>query len=169
MEFKDTVYARRSNRFLTNQEISKTDLEYILSIAKRAPVTLGRYENIELLVIQGETLKKLQKRFIELNNKDNTFGGMCLIVILHKAVYTLMANQDAGIIGEHICLAAADRNLGSVYLHSGVDMMNTDSYIKNELLNIESNFTVMCAVTLGHKANETVRDVKHDFTIKYYE
>ena len=169
MEFIKVVKNRRSNRFLSSEKLNKNDIEYMLEVAEQAPVALGNYHNIKLLVIQGETLKKLQKRFVELNGRDNTFGGSVLIVILHKGTYELIANQDAGIIGEHICLAATELNIGNVYLHSIVDMMNTDSYIKNDLLNIESEFLVMCGVILGKKTSDQTRNVAHKFDRKYFD
>ena len=129
MEFKDTVFARRSNRFLLEKPLKKEEIDYILSIAFRAPVALGRYSDVKLLVITGNTLMTLQNEFVKVNGNDNTYGGSALIVVLHKGTREELTNQDAGIIGEHICLAAADINIGSVYLHSLVDMMNENKFI----------------------------------------
>lgn len=168
MEFKDTVFARRSNRFLLEKPLKKEEIDYILSIAFRAPVALGRYADVKLLVITGNTLMTLQNEFVKVNGNDNTYGGSALIVVLHKGTREELANQDAGIIGEHICLAAADINIGSVYLHSLVDMMNENKFINKDLLDINSENKVMCAVTLGYKANENVRDIEHKFDVKYY-
>ena len=153
MEFKDTVFARRSNRFLLEKPLKKEEIDYILSIAFRAPVALGM---------------TLQNEFVKVNGNDNTYGGSALIVVLHKGTREELTNQDAGIIGEHICLAAADINIGSVYLHSLVDMMNENKFINKDLLDINSEYKVMCAVTLGYKANENVRDIEHKFDVKYY-
>lgn len=168
MEFKETVFNRRSNRFLSDEKIDNEKIEYILSIAKRAPVALGRYNDINLLVVEGETLKRLQKKFIELNKIDNTFGSGLLIVILHKGMKEDLKNQDAGIIGAHICLACSDLKLGSVYLHSVVDMMNNNDDINNKILNVPKPFEVMCAVSIGNIRENKVRYVAHDFQIERY-
>lgn len=168
MEFKETVFNRRSNRFLSSEKIDEKSIEYILSIAKRAPVALGRYSDINLLVVEGETLKLLQKKFVELNKIDNTFGSGLVIVVLHKGMKEDLRNQDAGIIGSHMCLAASDLNLGSVYLHSVVDMMNTNEEIKTKILNIPKPYEVMCAVTIGKITENKVREVAHDFQIERF-
>lgn len=165
MEFKETVFNRRSNRFLSDEKIEDKDINYILEIAKRAPVALGRYSNINLLVIEGETLKNLQKKFVELNKIDNTFGSGLLIAVLHKGIDEDLRNQDAAIIGSYICLASSDLGLGSVYLHSVVHMMNEDEYINKKLLKIEEPYKVMCAVTIGKITDSKVRDVAHDFEV----
>ena len=156
MEFKDTVFARRSNRFLLEKPLKQEEIDYILSIAFRAPVALGRYGDVKLLVITGNTLMTLQNEFVKVNGNDNTYGGSALIVVLHKGTREELTNQDAGIIGE------------SVYLHSLVDMMNENKFINKDLLDINSEYKVMCAVTLGYKANENVRDIEHKFDVKYY-
>lgn len=168
MEFKETVFNRRSNRFLSSEKIDEKSIEYILSIAKRSPVALGRYSDINLLVVEGETLKLLQKKFVELNKIDNTFGSGLVIVVLHKGMKEDLRNQDAGIIGSHMCLAASDLNLGSVYLHSVVDMMNTNEEIKTKILNIPKPYEVMCAVTIGKITENKVREVAHDFQIERF-
>lgn len=165
MEFKDTIFNRRSNRFLSDEKINDESIDYILQIAKRAPVALGRYSDINLLVIEGETLRRLQKKFVELNKIDNTFGSGLLIVVLHKGMKEDLCNQDAGIIGSYICLGASDLGLGSVYLHSLVGMMNDDKYINQELLHIEKPYEVMCAVTVGKIKDNKVRNVTHDFEV----
>ncbi len=169
MEFKKTVYARRSNRFLLNEPLKSEEINYILEIAKRAPVAIGKYENLELLIVKGKTLMTLQNEFVKINGRDNTYGGSTLIVVLHKGENEQLANQDAAIVAEHICLAAADINIGSVYLHSLVDVMNENKFINKELLDIENGYKVMCAVTLGYKANENVRDIEHDIKVKVYD
>lgn len=168
MEFKETVFNRRSNRFLSDEKINEKDIDYILTIAKRAPVALGRYTDINLLVLEGETLKRLQEKFVELNKIDNTFGSGLLIVVLHKGMKEDLRNQDAGIIGSYITLAASELGLGSVYLHSVVDMMNNNEYINKTLLNIERPYEVMCAVTIGRITDPKVRDVLHDFEVKRF-
>lgn len=169
MEFKNTIYARRSNRFLLNDPLKEEEINYILEIAKRAPIALGKYDNLELLVLKGNTLKSLQEELIKVNGRDNTFGGAALIVVLHKGEKDDVANQDAAIVAEHMCLAAADINIGNVYLHSLVDLMNSNEFISKQLLDIEKGYKVMCAVTLGYKANDNVRDITHDIKVKMYD
>lgn len=165
MEFKETVFNRRSNRFLLDEKIDDESINYILEIAKRAPVALGRYSDISLIVVEGETLKLLQKKFVKLNKIDNTYDSGLLIVVLHKGIKEDIRNQDAGVVGSYIALAASDLGLGSVYLHSVVDMMNNNDYINHELLHIEKPYNVMCAITIGKIKDNKVRDVAHDFEV----
>ena len=163
MEFKDVIYKRRSNRFLSDKPLKEEDLNYIFEIAQRAPVGMSKYEWIRLVLLEGEALKKVQQEFVNVVGKDVSYGGSALIYILHTGASDAIDNLDGGAIAEHICLAAAERDIGSVFLWSVT--RTKDSEVINRILQKKDNEKVIAAVTLGYKSSEEVRDVSHKIEV----
>ena len=163
MEFKDVIYKRRSNRFLNNKKIKDEDLDYILEIAQRAPVGMGKYENIRLVLLEGEALEKVKAEFVKDAQRDVSYNGGALIYILHRGISNDINNQDGGCIAQNICLAAAERDIGSVYLWSVTRFNNNETI--NKLLQRKENEAIVCAVTLGYKISEQVSGATHQIEI----
>ena len=163
MEFKEVIYRRRSNRFLSDKPLKKEDLDYILEIAQRAPVGMGKYEWTRLVLLEGEALKTVQNEFVKEIGKDVSYGGSALIYILHKGASDTIDNLDGGAIAEHICLAAAEKDIGSVFLWSVT--RTKDNKTINDLLQKREEEKIIAAVTLGYKASEEVRDVSHKIEV----
>ena len=86
-----------------------------------------------------------------------------MIYILHKGASDTIDNLDGGAIAEHICLAAAEKDIGSVFLWSVT--RTKDNKTINDLLQKREEEKIIAAVTLGYKASEEVRDVSHKIEI----
>ena len=163
MEFKEVVFKRRSNRFLNNTKIKDEDLDYILEIAQRAPVGRGKYDDIRLVLVEGEALEKIKKEFIKDAQRDISYNGGAMIYIMHKGESIDIANQDGATIAQNICLAAAEKDIGSVYLRSVTRFASNENI--NHILQKRLEERIICAVTLGHKTSEEVSGATHKIEI----
>jgi nitroreductase len=84
MEFEELYKKRRSYRFLTGEKIDEGKIEKILDAGMHAPVAMGNYSNLKLLVLTGDKLEKTRQLFVEAIKNDPTYGASLVVVVAHK-------------------------------------------------------------------------------------
>jgi nitroreductase len=115
MNFLELAKHRCTTRGFTQQKISKTDLEQILSAGRIAPTACNKQPQRIIVVQQPENILKVQKAY-------NTFGSQCILIVCRDVRDALIrpfdgkcsGDLDIGIVCDHIMLAARELNIGSV-------------------------------------------------------
>jgi len=153
--FKELAQMRRSHRKFTEQEIDADDVRLILRAALMAPTSKGQ-RAWQFVVVDDKTdLEKLS------DAKD--LGGQFLkgaplaIVVLGDPVQNDCWVEDGSIAAISMQYQAADLGLGSCWVQMrgrGLsDGTSADTVIRG-ILDIPENFSVLCVIAVGHKADE---------------
>lgn len=150
MDFIDLQLKRRSTRKFNNDDITKDELDKILTSALLAPTSMNRKPCNFMVVENKDTLKALSQ------SKDH---GANLIDDASKAIVviadTLIADtwiEDSSIALTHMHLMATELGLGScwvqIHLRSkdGVDSED----IVREILKIDNHYRIVGILALGH-------------------
>lgn len=121
MEFTKVLQLRRSTRSYCSEQLSEEQLSAILAAAQSAPVGMGRFDRLKLVVVQDpELLEALNADYAaSIDNEDAypTYGAPTVIFVLEdRDDPDLLSGANAACIVEHMALAATDLGLGSVYL-----------------------------------------------------
>ncbi|WP_312281999.1 nitroreductase family protein [Oscillibacter sp.] len=115
MDFLELAKARCTTRGFTDEEISKIDLDRILSIGRVAPSACNRQPQRIIVVQDPENLTKVQKAY-------QTFGSQCVLIVCRDTRNELIrpfdqkcsGDLDIGIVCDHMLLAARELGIGSV-------------------------------------------------------
>ncbi len=115
MDFFELAKARCTTRGFTDERISKTDLERILSVGRVAPTACNQQPQQIIVVQTPDNLSKVQKAY-------KTFGSHCVLIVCRDTRNALIrpfdqkcsGDLDIGIICDHMMLAARELNIGSV-------------------------------------------------------
>lgn len=153
MEFTKVLQSRRSTRAYTPQQITEEQLSAILAAAQAAPIGMGRYDRMRLVVVQdAQLLEDLNADFASaIDNADAypTYGAPTVIFVLeHKEDPDLISGANAACVVEHMALAATDLGLGSVYL-LGICRELAGRAHAAALLHIPSDYRMVSAVAVG--------------------
>ena len=118
--FKELATRRFSVRKYTNEPVSKEDIEYIMDCVRLAPSACNRQPWKFLLLTSDNAKEKIRQCY----NRD-WFKSAPVYVLCFKDVNGCWVRPedgkphgdiDLGIAVEHLCLAAADRGLGSCWV-----------------------------------------------------
>ncbi len=156
MEFTKVLQLRRSTRSYRPEQITEEQLSAILAAAQSAPVGMGRFDHLQLVVVQNpELLEALNADFAAaIDNADAcpTYGAPTVIFVLEdRDDADLLSGANAACVVEHMALAATSLGLGSVYL-LGVCRELQDVAHANALLHVPSNFRMISALAVGYPA-----------------
>lgn len=150
MELLDAMLKRRSTRKFNDDDISRGDLDKILTAALLAPTSRNRKPCNFMVVERKETLKELSQ------SKDH---GADLIKGANKAIVvvadTLVADtwiEDSSIALTHMHLMAADLGLGScwVQIHLRSKDGKDAEEIVRDILKIDNHYRIVGILALGH-------------------
>lgn len=120
MQFLDLVKARFSVRKFTNEEVSDDDLNYLKEAIRLAPSACNRQPWRFLIVRSDEEKNRLREVY-----DRPWFKTAPLYFVCYKNTSTCWVRPDddkphgdvdVAIATEHLCLAAAERGLGSCWV-----------------------------------------------------
>ena len=140
---------RFSVRKYTDEPVSKEDIEYIMDCVRLAPSACNRQPWKFLLLTSDDAKEKIRQCY----NRD-WFKSAPLYVLCFKDVNGCWVRPDdgkphgdidLGIAVEHLCLAAADRGLGSCWV------CNYDVEAVKRLFPVEG-YEAVAIVPIGHIA-----------------
>lgn len=149
--------ARFSARKYTNEAVSKQDLDYILECVRLAPSACNRQPWKFILVKSEEAKTKLRECY----NRDwFTTAPMYIICMknpeenwIRKDDDKAHGDIDLAIATEHLCLAAAERGLGTCWV------CNYDVAKMKEYFPVE-DFEAVAIIPIGHIADDCHRAEK---------
>lgn len=153
MDFKQTLKLRQSVRLFKEDQISDEQLNAVLDAAYLAPVAMGNYEDVKLVVIQNaDVLTKLNESFAaKIGNPDMkpTYGAPTVIYVCEKEdMEDILSGANAGAVVESMLLAAVNEGLASCYLFGVSQVLHKDQEIK-DLLQIPEGYRSVSAIALG--------------------
>lgn len=171
MDFLQVVFARRSIRRYTQQDVSPEDLRQLIEFARVAP-SGSNSQKLRFTVIRTPELAEkifaltgwaghVKPRRTPVWGKDAPRSFIALTV--KKALSSPTVQADAGAAVENIMLGAAALGLGSCWIGS------FDKERTHELLELDPETEVLYLVALGYPAEEPVwEDAADPQNIKYY-
>ena len=153
--FKDLAQLRRSHRKFTDEEIDAEDVRLIMRAGLMAPTSKGQRAWQFVVVDDKMDLEKLS------DAKD--MGGQLIkgaalaIVVLGDPVQNDCWVEDGSIAAISMQYQAEELGLGSCWVQMrgrGLsDGTSADTVIRG-ILDIPENFSVLCVIAVGHKADE---------------
>lgn len=120
MNLLELSQKRFSVRKFTDEQVSKEDLKYILEVTRMAPSAVNKQPWKFVVVKSPEARKRLQECYAR-----EWINSAPLYIICMKAVEGCWVRPqdgkshgdiDVAIATEHLCLAAAERGLGSCWV-----------------------------------------------------
>ena len=155
MEFTNVLRLRRSCRSYQKTQISEAQLTALLETAALSPIGMGRYDRIQLRVVQDpEILDAINADFAaSIGNVDAypTYGAPTVIFVLtRREDPDILSGANAACIVQDMSLAATNLGLGSVYL-LGVCNELKDSAQTAALLRIPPEYRITSALSVGYE------------------
>ncbi len=147
--FLDLAKSRFSARKYTEEPVSQADLDYVMECVRMAPSAVNKQPWKFLLVVSEEAKQRLRQAY----SRDWFATAPVYAVCMKSDAEGWIrpcdgkhhADIDVAIAVEHLCLAAAERGLGSCWV------CNFDARLMKELFPVEGYETV-AIVPLGHIA-----------------
>ena len=125
MEWNELMLTRKSCREYVDEQITTAQLKALLQAACASPVARGKFEQLQLTVVQDKELLELIDKAAKAAYGDESFsctrGAPTVIVVSVQEVDGQIAPNmiaSAGCVVQNMHLAATDLGLGSVYLGS---------------------------------------------------
>lgn len=141
----EAINDRFSCRKFQEKQIFKEDLNVILSAGMMAPVGRGRYDDINITVIQNkELLEKINKAA----GRSVFYNAPTLIIISAKDDEFHLKEQDCACVAENMILQATDLSLGSIYLNLVIHVISEGDLLKE--LNLKEGFKPLVGVGIGY-------------------
>lgn len=150
MNFKELSVHRFSARKFTEEAVSEADLDYVMECVRMAPSAVNK-QPWKFLVVQSEAAKQRVRQAYD----RPWFATAPLYVVCLKSLSEgwirpcdgkAHADIDVAIATEHLCLAAAERGLGSCWV------CNFDATLLRQAFPDEDGFEAVAIVPLGHLA-----------------
>lgn len=171
MKFNDVMALRQSVRSFSDQEVSREDLERIVSAASRAPVGKHNYGGYQITVITSKNaLSKMVETYKKVSgkNKNPIFNAPAFILVsANSSAFEKLKWQDAGCIVDTMHLEATDMGLGSCYIYGMVrDLANEPDW--KVLVNLPEDCQPLSGLAVGHAAREIKpRKAQNLFKVNY--
>ncbi|MBR6190190.1 MAG: nitroreductase family protein [Prevotella sp.] len=153
--FKTLAQMRRSHRKFTDQEIDAEDVKLILRAALMAPTSKGM-RAWQFVVVDDKTdLEKLS----DAKDMGGQFikGAPLAVVVLGDPMQNDCWVEDGSIAAISMQYQAEDLGLGSCWVQMrgrGLSDGTTADTVIRGIFDIPENFSVLCVVAFGHKADE---------------
>lgn len=147
---------RFSARKFTDEKVSDADLEYILETVRMAPSACNRQPWKFFIVESAEAKAALQSCYDREWFKSAPLYVVCLRDTAQNWVRSdgkQHGDIDVAIATEHLCLAAAERGLGTCWV-CNFDASKISGIFAGD------NFEVVAIVPLGHIAEDCPRGEK---------
>ncbi|MBQ8712726.1 MAG: nitroreductase family protein [Prevotella sp.] len=154
-DFKDLVQMRRSHRKFTNEEIDAEAVKLILRAGLMAPTSKGQRAWQFVVVDDKADIEKIA------DAKD--LGSQFLkeaplaIVVLGDPMQNDCWVEDGSIAAISMQYQAEDLGLGSCWIQMrgrGLSDGTSAGTVIRGILDIPENFSVLCVLAVGHKADE---------------
>jgi len=152
MTFLNLCKQRFSARKYTDKPVSKEDLDYILECVRLAPSAVN-FQPWKFVVVNSKTaMEKLQQCY-----ERDWFSTAPLAIIAYKNNSEAWVRKydgkqhgdvDVSIAVEHMCLAAAERGLGSCWI------CNFDTQSLKQLFPQSPEFEAVAIIPIGHIADD---------------
>lgn len=160
MEIKKGFMLRQSCRVFSPSQISDSELNYLIEAANAAPVSLGNYSDLKILVIQNENLlneiEKFSSALMPTLGKHPLYGAKTIITVVGKKENTLMSGIpycNASCVMENMILAATDLGLGNVFIYAVPALIQNSSELC-EKLQISEGFFPVAMLAVGKPVSE---------------
>ncbi len=148
MEFEEIIRKRTSIRKFSKNKLEQEKLDKILEAGRLAP-TAKNSQPIKIYVVQSEEgIKKLDKA------SRCRYGASTVLIICgnkeeayHKGDYTTY-EMDSCIVTTHMMLEATNLDVDNIWIES------FDESTLIEEFNIPSEYTPVCLLPLGYKAED---------------
>ena len=168
MEWKELMATRRSCREYTDQQITADQLKAILQAGCAAPVARGKFEQLQITVVQNKALLEQIDQVAKQAYGDDSFsctrGAPTVILVSvreEQGQISPMMMASAACVVENMHLAAADLGLGSVYLGS-IQAVNNSFEVLYKL-KLQDGFWPVLALAVGHAAEPAqLREIPMD-------
>jgi nitroreductase len=158
METMKAIKNRQSCRAYKEEQITEQELQTILETANAAPVSMGKFDEVRLTVVQNQGLmKKLDAAGAKFfGNPDmHPLYNAPTVIIVSAAVTDIQKNPspycNAACVVENIAVAATDLGLGSVYLLGAVIALGLDLELSKEF-KVPEGFVPASAIAVGKPA-----------------
>jgi nitroreductase len=153
--FKTLAQMRRSHRKFTEEEIDADDVRLILRAALMAPTSKGQRSWQFVVVDDKSDLEKLS----DAKDMGGQFikGAPLAVVVLGDPMQNDCWVEDGSIAAISMQYQAEDLGLGSCWVQMrgrGLSDGTTADTVIRGILDIPENFSVLCIVAFGHKADE---------------
>jgi len=153
MDIMDAIAWRSSCRSFAANQISDSELKTIIQAANAAPISMGKREDIELIVVQDrDFIDKMEASAAEFarNNmgvemEHAAYGAPTVVIVAgrkHEGMLHTQAYLNTGCVMENMLLAATSLGLGSVYLFAMAAALSQDEHLCRELTISEDFFPV---------------------------
>lgn len=120
MNFKDLCEARFSVRSYSNAPVAQADIDYIMACVRLAPSACNRQPWQFLLIGSPAARERLQQCYNRPWFATAPLYVLCLKDVEHNWVRPADGKAhgdiDVAIAAEHLCLAAAERGLGTCWV-----------------------------------------------------
>ncbi len=162
MELLQVLKTRKSCRQYLEGQISDADLDKIILAGNTAPVGMGRYQNIQMTVVQNaDMLNRISSECSESwNGKtfDPRYGAPTLIIVSEIPEKADIQVADVACVVENMHLMATDLGLGSIYLWGFIQYLKDNEKLKADL-GIAVGYVPVSALAVGYSATPLqVRD-----------
>ncbi len=155
MEWNKVMMTRQSCREYTEEQITESQLKAVLQAGCAAPVARGKFEQLQITVVQKPELLKTIDAVVAKAFGDDSFsctrGAPTVILVSvqeQEGQISPMMMASAACVVENMHLAATDLGLGSVYLGSIQQVCNSLEVLYN--LKLQDGFWPVLALSVGN-------------------
>ncbi|MBR2743631.1 MAG: nitroreductase family protein [Clostridia bacterium] len=160
MDIVKGITKRSSVRKFTKTPVSDEDLKKILLAGDAAPVSMGRYETMQITVVRDAEMlvrigtvmsRDMSKVFgKEMKRPFNFYGASTLIVISSKDASLKGINYtNGGTIAENMMVQAAEGGIGSCFAWFAGPAIDKDADLKSAL-GIDADMTALFGLVFGY-------------------
>lgn len=150
METLQTIHARRSIRRFTNETMTESEINTILSAAFSAP-SAHNLHPIEFIVIkERDNLIQLASKLTYGRSLIEATCAICVVGDINRQENWEFINQDAAAATQNMTLAAVELGLASVWIGCTPSYPNMDDVHKE--LNLPEYIKCLSILALGHPA-----------------
>ena len=152
MDFLNLTRQRFSCRNYKSQRIEDNDLEYILECARMAPSAVNRQPWLFKVITSWDSHTALQDLWQCYDREWFRSAPACIVVVLRHDEEWVRADGkrhgdiDVAIASEHICLAAAERGLGTCWV------CNFDAERCRQMLRLGEEEEPVVLIPIGYPA-----------------
>ncbi|MCC8096556.1 MAG: nitroreductase family protein [Tannerellaceae bacterium] len=155
MEIKKVINNRKSVRSYTGEKISESVLQTILQAANQAPVSMGKYENVHITVIEKpELLQAIGENAAKMFGRPDMqplYGAPVYILVSAKPMHEAPGNveySNAAIIVQNMALTAVDLGVGYCYIWGATMALSGNPDLVKQL-HLPEGFSPCCGIILG--------------------
>ena len=154
-DFKQLAQMRRSHRKFTTEEIDADDVRLILRAALMSPTSKGQRAWQFVVVDDPVDIEKIA----DAKDLGSQFvkGAPLVVVVLGDPMQNDCWVEDGSIAAISMQYQAEDLGLGSCWVQMrgrGLGDGTTADTVIRGVLDIPENYSVLCVVAFGHKADE---------------